>query len=196
MEKKLQQEQARLQQTYPEAVIQLWSEDEHRLGLKPIRRRIYVPEGDNPIASVHWRYQWLWVYTLVEPSRGETEWWILPCVNTTVFSQVLAEFAKAYGIHANKRILLVVDQAGWHRSEKLQIPEGIHLFPLPPYTPELQPAERLWGLVDEPIANRTFTDLSELEQVVCERCQQLLGQKDLIRGLTNFHWWDNIVSNM
>ncbi len=109
MEKKLQQELERLKSTYPDAVIQVWSEDEHRLGLKPILRRVYVSEGENPIAPVHWRYEWLWVYAFVEPSTGETEWWLLPCVNTAAFSQVLDEFAKAYEVGVNKRILLIVD---------------------------------------------------------------------------------------
>ncbi len=48
-------------------------------------------------------------------------------------------------------------------TEKLQVPEGIHLFPLPPYSPELQPAERLWPLIDEPLANKAFNSIDEVE---------------------------------
>lgn len=62
----------------------------------------------------------------------------------------------------NKRILLVLDQADWHRGHELKIPEGIDLLDLPAYSPELQPAERLWPLVDEAIANNTPNDLNEL----------------------------------
>ncbi|NEN97239.1 MAG: hypothetical protein F6K50_17420, partial [Moorea sp. SIO3I7] len=60
---------------------------------------------------------------------------------------VLKDFAEHFGIGAKKRVILTVDQARWHMSEKLEVPEGIHLFPLPPYSPELQPAERLWPVV-------------------------------------------------
>ena len=60
---------------------------------------------------------------------------------------------------------------------------------LPPYSPELQPAERLWSILDEPIANRTFEKIEQLEQVICARCCVLLKQCDFIRGLTHFHWW-------
>ena len=63
---------------------------------------------------------------------------------------------------------------------------------LPPYSPELQPAERLWTLVDQPIANQFFKTLDELEQVLFHRCQSLLQQQDLIQGLTSFHWWIQI----
>ncbi len=166
-----------------------WCEDEHRLGLKPLLRRIYVHEGESPIANVNWRFQWLWLYAFVHPQSGETYWWILPYVNTQLFSRVLADFAQEFGLGKNKRILLAVDQAGWHTSDDLEIPEGLDLIFLPSHSPELQPAERLWTLVDEPIANRSFDTLAQLEEVLLARCQVLLQQQDLIRGLTGFHWW-------
>lgn len=189
LEKKIATEVKELQKNYPEAEIQLWAEDEHRLGLKPVLRRVYVPEGETPIADVNWRFKWLWLYAFVHPKTGETYWWILPYVNTELFNQVLADFAQEFELGTNKRILLAVDRAGWHTSKDLEIPEGLHLTFLPSHSPELQPAERLWTLVDEPIANRSFETLQELEDVLFERCQSLLQQQDLIRGLTSFHWW-------
>lgn len=192
MEKKLATAVTELQTTYPEAEIQLWCEDEHRLGLKPILRRVYVPEGETPVANVNWRYQWLWLYAFVHPQSGETYWWILPYVNTELFNKVLADFAHQFQLGANKHILLVVDRAGWHISPKVKIPPELHLIFLPSYSPELQPAERLWTLVDEPIANHSFETLDDLENVLFHRCQSLLRQQDLIQGLTDFHWWTKI----
>jgi hypothetical protein len=189
VEKKIATEVETLQARYPDAEIQLWCEDEHRLGLKPVLRRVYVPEGERPIADVNWRFQWLWLYAFVHPKTGETYWWILPYVNTKLFNQVLADFAQEFGLGANKRILLAVDQAGWHTSKSLKIPEGQPLTFLPSHSPELQPAERLWTLVDEPIANQSFDTLDDLEDVLFNRCQSLRPHPDLIRGLTGFHWW-------
>ena len=71
----------------------------------------------------------------------------------------------------------------------LQLPEGIHLIFLPTYSPELQPAERLWTLTNEPIANRSFENLDELEEVLMYRCHQLLKRPEFIQGLTRYHWW-------
>lgn len=85
-----------------------------------------------------------------------------------------------------------MDQAGWHTSKNLELPEGLHLTFLPSHSPELQPAERLWTLVNEPIANQTFETLNDLEEIVFHRCQTLLQQQDLIQGLTSFHWWIKI----
>jgi transposase len=99
----------------------------------------------------------------------------------------LREFAKEAGASKDKRILLVVDRAGWHTGVKLEVPEGIHLEFLPSGSPELMPAERLWPLTNEAVANRLFEEIEELEEALVERCVQLLDKPKAIRGLTNYH---------
>lgn len=190
--KKLQQEVERVQAEHPDADVEVWSEDEHRIGLHPIVRRLWVEQGEQPVATVNWKREWLWLYGFVQPQTGLTYWWILPYVNTKLFSRVLKDFAKHFDVGQKKRIVLPLDQAGWHTSEQLEIPEGIHLVPLPPYSPELQPAERLWPLVDEPLANQAYETLDEVEELVYQRCRRLLQQQQLIRGLTCYHWWPEV----
>ena len=73
------------------------------------------------------------MYSFVHPNSGETEWFLLPRVNVDWFNLALEHFAKALGAGQTKQILLVIDGAGWHRSERVKIPEGIHLEILPPY---------------------------------------------------------------
>ena len=110
----------------------------------------------------------------MRPESGEVFWLILPTVNVEAFSLALAQFAEWAGVGKDKRILLLVlDQAGWHTEGKPEVPEGIHLEFLPPRSPELQPAERLWPLANEAVANRLFEDLDELEEVLVERCVAL-----------------------
>jgi transposase len=106
---------------------------------------------------------------------------------------VLKDFAEHFGVGPSKRIVLPLDQAGWHISQDLKVPEGIHLVRMPPYSPELQPAERLWPLINEPLANQAFDCIAEVEELVYQRCQRLFTQKDLIRGLTSYHWWPDII---
>jgi hypothetical protein len=98
LEKKLDLKLRFLQARYPNAEIEIWSMDEHRIGLHPILRRIWVSEGEQPIASVRQRYKWMWLYGFVHPESGETYWWILPTVNTEIFNRVLADFAREYGL--------------------------------------------------------------------------------------------------
>jgi transposase len=81
-------------------------------------------------------------------------------------------------------VILPLDQAGWHLSEKLKVPEGIHLLPLPAYSPELQPAERLWPLVNEPLVNKAFDSIDVVEDLSERRCREFLQQQELIEGLT------------
>ncbi len=60
-----------------------------------------------------------------------------------LFYLALAVFAQEQGIGPNKHLALVMDQAGWHKSTALRVPQGLHLLFLPSHSPELQPAERL-----------------------------------------------------
>ncbi len=178
-----------LQQAFPQASIELWTTDQHRVGLKPILRRVWVRKGSRPRVTVQHRFQWLYVYSFVHPTSGQTEWLLLPTVTTEVFTIALAHFAQAVGAGPARRILLVLDRAGWHTSPHLVVPEGIHLLFLPPYSPELQPCERLWPLTNEGVANTSFRTLDDLEAAQIQRCVVLQDQPEVIRSLTHFHWW-------
>lgn len=174
---------------HPSASASLWAEDEHRLGLLPVVRRVWAPKGCRPAARVERHYQWLYVYGFVRPGTGQSWWCLLPTANTQAFALALAAFARDEGIDAAHRAVLVVDRAGWHTTAKLAVPEGIDLVLLPAYSPELQPAERLWALVDEPVANRAFPDLAALEDVLVARCRTLEADPPRLQAHTRYHWW-------
>ena len=180
---------ARLKEAYPTAKVELWATDEHRLGLKPIIRKVWSPVGDRPSVKVHQRYEWTYLYAFVRPKTGEVHWLILPMVNARAFSLALEHFAKEVGAGNKRRILLVLDRAGWHTAKELKVPEGIDLEFLPSASPELQPSERLWPLSNEGVANRHFEEIGELEEVLIERCVALCDQPELIRSYTRYHWW-------
>ena len=76
----------------------------------------------------------------------------------------------------------------------MEVPDGIHLFPLPPYSPELQPIERLWPLVNEVVANQAFDSIAEVEELIEQRCCHLLRRPDWLRGITFYHWWPQVMS--
>lgn len=150
---------------------------------------MWAPKGQRPIARVERHYQWLYVYGFVRPSTGQSWWCLLPTVTAPALSLALATFARDEGIDAEHRAVLVLDRAGWHIAHDLVIPAGIDLVLLPSYSPELQPAERLWSLVDEPIANRALADLDALEAVLVERCRTLEADPARLQAHTHFHWW-------
>lgn len=67
---------------------------------------------------------------------------------------------------------------------------GITLEFLPAYSPELQPAERLWTLVDEPLVNQHFETIEQIEEQLIKRCNILTTMKEEIKNLTNYHWFN------
>ena len=162
-----------LEKKYPQARVEVWCFDEHRVGLKPILRKIWAKKGSRPIAKVQHRYEWLYVYGFVKPKTGETLWYLIPRVNTKWLNKVYEQFAIDVGISDEKKVLLIEDNAGWHSSLKAKIPQGITVEYLPPYSPELQPAERLWTLVDEPLVNEYFETIEEIEDILEVRCNVL-----------------------
>jgi DDE superfamily endonuclease len=178
-----------VEQAYPDAVVEVWATDEHRVGLKPVLRRVWVPRGQRPVAVVHHRYEWLYLIAFVHPVTGANVWYILPRRRTDTFNLALAAFATTVGAGSTKQIVLGLDQAGWHARPEVVVPAGIHLVFLPPDCPELQPVERLWPVSNEPIANRSFVDLDALETVLAARGVTLMGQPEVVRQHTGFHWW-------
>ncbi|HYU75779.1 MAG TPA: hypothetical protein VEL31_24160 [Ktedonobacteraceae bacterium] len=111
--KKLPEELEAIQQAHPQARIELWSSEEHRIGLKPILRRVWVRKGCRVKAMVAPRYQWMDLYAFVEPSSGQTSWLLLRTINVEVFSLALAAFAQEVGVGPDKHVVLLLDQAGW-----------------------------------------------------------------------------------
>ena len=146
--------------------------------------------GERPTARFRRGYEWTYLYDgFVHPESGKVFWLVLPTVNTELFSLALREFAKEVGAGKKKRVLLVVDQAGWHTGGEVALPEGIHLEFLPKGSPEFMPAERLWPLTNEALANGLFEEIEEIEEALVARCVELLDQPGVIRDLTNYHWW-------
>jgi len=187
VQKKLEQAVAEERAQHPDTPIEVWATDEHRLGLKPILRRVWAPKGQRPIALGHHRYKWLYVTAFVQPISGEVFWYVSNGVSKPFFAALLALFAREAGAGRERIVVLGLDNAGWHTAPNLVVPDGIRPVYLPRYSPELQPAEHLWPVLDEPLANRHFETLTDLEQVVTERCRIL--NRDQLKPGTDFHWW-------
>ena len=84
----------------------------------------------------------------------------------------LASFAQQVGAGPHKQIVLVLDGAGGAELQALDFTQRAASRGVTPLLLriELQPAERLWRLADDPLANRYFDSLDELENIVEARC--------------------------
>ena len=84
-------------------------------------------------------------------------------------------------------LILMVDRAGWHATERLTVPENIRLLPQPARSPELNPTEHVWDeLREKYVANTSFLSLRPLERALCAGLTQLATDPERVRSLTNF----------
>ena len=176
----------------PDAAVEVWAADEHRSGLKPILRRVWAPRGKRPVIVIHPRSRWRSLSGDVHPASGHTQWHLSSGINIEVFTRSLAALAEQAGAGPGTELILVLDRAGWHMSSRLVVPAHRHLVPWPSYTPELQPAERLWSCSNTPLVNVRPADLDELDTLQLDRCAALQTDPALvatIQSATNYHWW-------
>ena len=159
---------------------------------------MWAPLGERPIADGHHRFDWLYVTAFVSPATGETFWYVSNGVSKEFFEALLETFAREAEAGLSRIILLVLDNAGWHGPANLKIPDGVRLIYLPPYSPELQPAETLWALVDEPIVNQHIATIADLDEKIAAQCIALSEQREQIQSRTGFHsgWGQTTVSSM
>src|SRR4051794_10514131 len=127
------------------------------------------------------------------PDTDEVVWFICGTVDAELLGAVLAAFAEEVGAGEGKLVILVLDNAGCHVSGDLVVPKGIELMLLPPYTPELRPAEHLWPLADEAVANKHFATLKDLDAALSERCRTLADMPEVIKAATHFGWWPAVT---
>ena len=125
---------------------------------------MWARRGSRPTAIRQTEYKWVYLWAAVEPVTGQMAAMITPDVNTDRMSQFLDGLSSM--LDAGDLAIVVLDNAGWHRARALKVPTNLVLLPLPPYSPELNPAERLWQwLRSHHLANRIYADYDELLHV-------------------------------
>jgi len=137
--------------------IEIWFQDEARVGQQGSLEYIWAPIGSRPVAVRDSRHDSVYLFGALCPSRATGAAIIMPAANREAMSEHLKEIATqvAPGAHA----VLVCDGAGWHQhGERLTVPDNITLLPLPPYSPELNPMENVWDyLRGNKLSHRVWT---------------------------------------
>jgi transposase len=106
-----------------------------------------------------------YLYSAVNPKTGEDFTLLLPKVNTDCMNVFLEEMVKK---EQDKSIIMIMDGAGWHSSNDLKVPSNIEIICLPPYSPELNPVERMWLYIKQrTIKNKIYDTIEALEEVIC-----------------------------
>lgn len=146
--------------------------DEARFGQQGTLTRMWARTGSRPTAIKQTRYEWLHLFAAVEPASGASVALQAPYMNTDTMNVFLKMLAGELG--PKDHAVLIMDQAGWHKAKALKVPKNIWILYLPPYSPELNPVERVWAyLRSHYLANRAYDDYQHLLDAGAEAWQQL-----------------------
>jgi transposase len=168
-------------------------QDEARFGRSQDPRACWAPRGVRPVVAAQFVREYVYAYAAVSPHDGTLDSLVLPLVDTAAMSLFLAEVARR---HPDEFVLLVLDGAGWHRAQELAVPANMGLLPLPPYSPELNPAEHLWDeLREKAFANTVFASLDAVEDQLVEALATLEQDPRRVADLTGFPWITTISLN-
>jgi len=164
--------------------VLILAQDEGRFGRINRPRSCWSPPGVRPQAPAQVVREAVYAFAAVAPSLGKICSLILPTVNTEMMSLFLQHVSQTFSDYF---LVIQLDQAGWHLSRSLIIPENIRLIKQPPYSPELNPVEHIWDEIREKyFHNRTFTSLDALTDTLCSALNMLAHDPERVISMTNF----------
>ncbi len=165
--------------------VKIWMADESRFGLHTQSRRCWALRGQRVVLAREQRYEWEYVYGAVAVVQGQAQFQFLPSVSLELSRGFLQQIAQS---DPKAEHVVIWDQAGFHpRPGDATLPARIHLLPLPPYSPELNPVEGLWDQTQDVTCNRHFADLDHLEEALTEALRPFWETP--ARALSLVHHW-------
>jgi hypothetical protein len=149
---------------------------------------VWYAKGERPRGRLEQGFVSVHLFGAVCPARDTGIALALPMVSTAAMSLFLAELGRS--LPPETHAALVLDRAGWHLSDDLVVPANLTLLPLPPYSPELNPVERVWEhLRDRWLSHRVLADgYAAVLDAVCAAWNALCAEPGRLRSLTSFPW--------
>lgn len=179
-------EKLHAQQIALESSVHLWVMDEMRFGLQPVTRRVWARRGVEVSAPVEPRCQWGYTYGALSLLGGGTQF-----LHTDGVSQEASRcFLEQIAASAPEAMHIVIqDGAGFHLGEGApQLPGNVRVLTLPPYSPELNPVEKLWDVIKDRICNRTWEDLEALIEAINAVLAEYWTTPSLVKSLIGQGW--------
>ena len=127
------------------------------------------------------------------PARDTGVALVMTRLDSEAMSLFLAELSQAVapGVHA----VVLMDKAGWHIAADLVVPANLSLVFPPPYSPELNPIERLWlHLRDNHLTHRVFAGTAEIIDACCDAWNALLAETGRIQSLCSYPWIEKVTA--
>ncbi|MDE0306947.1 MAG: IS630 family transposase [Albidovulum sp.] len=180
-------------ETVPKGVdpgrVEVWFQDEARAGQKGMLARLWARKGTRPRVVRDHRYGYCYLFSAACPRRGTSAGHVCDRANTGQMNRHLADIAGK--VQEGGHAVVVLDGAGWHRSKDLEIPKGVSLLRLPPYSPGLNSMENVFGhLKSGKLANRLFDTVEDVREAMLEAWTEFAGQPDRIASIMTREWAD------
>ena len=171
--------------------LRLIFQDEARFGRMSDPRSCWAPAPHRPVVNMALVREFRYEYAAVSPWDGCLDFMTAEKMNTDNMSRFILQVSEA---HRDEFIVMVVDGASSHRSKELNVPENVSLIRLPPYSPELNPAEQIWNVLRRDyFANRVFDSLNAATEQAELGLAEMATNKLAIRQLTNWPWISAIL---
>ena len=170
--------------------IEIWWQDEARLGQKNGRTRLWARRGTRPRQPADQRYKSAYLFGAICPARGCGAALMLPYANTKAMQMHLDEISRQVAPKAHA--VLLMDRAGWHTTGKLKIPKNITIILLPSRSPELNPVENIWQYLRQNwLSNRVFESFNDIIDAGCQAWNNLIAQPETITSIGMREWAHN-----
>ena len=167
--------------------IELWWQDEARVGQKNKIARRWARRGTRPRAPHDQRTNSVYIFGAICPQQGKGAALVLPKCDTQAMSLHLAEVAQAVAPGAHG--VMLMDRAGWHRAKDLVVPDNLTLVLLPARAPELNPVENIWQFLRENwLSSRVFASYRDIVDHCCDAWNRLIDQPWLIMSIGLRDW--------
>ena len=173
--------------------ISVWFQDEARIGQKGRVCHRWYTRGQRPPGLADNRFTFAYIFGAVRPLTDDAFALVMPEVSTASMQIFLDEFAKT--LPADEHAAMIMDQAGWHGAKALKVPANMTLIPLPPYSPQLNPIERLWlHLKARFLSHRLHADYDAIVDAVCVAWNRLRAETGTITSLCSYPWIEQVQS--
>jgi transposase len=164
----------------------IYFQDESRFGLLTVQRRMLTIKGVKPLMPYQHKFKNFYLFGAFSPINGTQFTLELPKCNSDCFQLYLDEFSLQ---NPSEFKIVFLDNGAFHKAKDLQIPTNIELVFLPPYSPELNPAEKMWRYFKDRIANKIFKTLDDLSSRLSELIIEL--NNETIISITAFEYYIN-----
>jgi len=167
--------------------VEIWFQDEARVGQKGTHAYIWAPIGSRPLMLGDNRHDSAYIFGAICPDRAVGAAIIMPEVN----AEAMGHHLKAIAAHvAGAHAVLICDGAGWHQTGgRLRVPDNITLLPLPPYSPELNPMENVWHYLRENIlCSRVWDTYDDIVEACSIAWRFLTDDPQRIRSIGHRKW--------